>query len=278
MEDRSPAIGRAAFICPHCHAFTQQSWFKPHVTSLGPEDVTVFSPMRVREIIEELEEIIRQGEVRKDVDAPALLAVFQEYLPIVENGDPGLETNWSSAYSLKVSNSFYSRCFVCKRLAIWLGDRLTYPSRSADAPEPNVDLPADIRQDYEEAAEVLPVSPCAAAALLRLAIQKLCCAILGRDGGIDEMIGELVGQGLPVKVQQALDVVRVVGNEAVHPGTLDLKDDHATTGTLFGLVNLITDVMISQPKHVEALYGALPPAKLAGIEQRNAKVIAKPKA
>ena len=45
----------------------------------------------------------------------------------------------------------------------------------------------------------------------------------GKDINTD--IGNLVKKGLPIKVQESLDILRVIGNEAVHPGQLDLKDD-----------------------------------------------------
>ncbi len=64
-------------------------------------------------------------------------------------------------------------------------------------------------------------------------------------------------------------VVRVVGNDAVHPGALDLRDDRAAAERLFGLVNLIVERMISYPKHVEALDGSLPETKRDEIERRK---------
>lgn len=67
----------------------------------------------------------------------------------------------------------------------------------------------------------------------------------------------------------ALDVVRVIGNEAVHPGQVDLRDDRDTATRLFGLVNLIAEKMISEPKHVAAMYNALPQPKLKAIEDRD---------
>ena len=68
----------------------------------------------------------------------------------------------------------------------------------------------------------------------------------------------MVRKGLSPVVQQALDAVRVVGNEAVHPGALDLRDDRDTAGRLFELVNIIAEQMISNPKHVRELYKKLP--------------------
>src|SRR5690348_4056488 len=88
-------------------------------------------------------------------------------------------------------------------------------------------------------------SPRGAAALLRLAIQKLCIE-LGEPGkNLNTDIGSLFRKGLPVTVQQALDAVRVIGNEAVHPGQIDFADTPEITGTLFNLVNFIAEKMIS---------------------------------
>lgn len=100
-------------------------------------------------------------------------------------------------------------------------------------------------------------------------VQKLMVD-LGESGkDINRDIGSLVQKGLPVEVQQALDAVRVVGNEAVHPGKLKFKDDADTAVALFSLLNFIVDQRIAQPKKLQALYSSLPPAKLAGIQQRD---------
>jgi hypothetical protein len=62
----------------------------------------------------------------------------------------------------------------------------------------------------------------------------------------------------------------MIGNDAVHPGQIDLRDDRETALELARLVNIITDVTISQPKHIEAMYEKLPETKRKAIEERDA--------
>jgi len=135
---------------------------------------------------------------------------------------------------------------------------------------PTTDMPDDVQTDYLEARDVVTRSPRSAAALLRLAVQKLTVD-LGENGkNLNDNIGRLVKKGLPPRIQQALDAVRVIGNNAVHPGELDLRDDIETASALFGLVNMIVTVMITQPKEVEDLYSRIPSGALEQIERRDA--------
>jgi hypothetical protein len=136
---------------------------------------------------------------------------------------------------------------------------------------PNQDLPQDIRDDYYEARDILNRSPRGSAALLRLAIQKLCKELGEKGKNINDDIAELVKKGLPLKIQQALDYVRVAGNSAVHPGQIDLKDDKETAINLFNLINLIADVMITQPKEVDKLFNTLPQGQKDAISKRDNK-------
>ncbi|HSD09074.1 DUF4145 domain-containing protein, partial [Flavobacterium sp.] len=133
----------------------------------------------------------------------------------------------------------------------------------------NLDLPSDIIADYDEAAEVLNSSPRSSAALLRLAIQKICI-YMGEPGkDINTDIKNLVLKGLPPKVQEALDSVRVIGNESVHPGELNLNDNREIANKLFKLVNFIATKLISEPKEIDEIYGSLPQSKLNGINRRD---------
>jgi hypothetical protein len=129
-------------------------------------------------------------------------------------------------------------------------------------------MPETIRADYEEAATICAVSPRGAAALLRLAIQKLCIHLGGTGENLNQDIGLLVRNGLPVQVQQALDYVRVIGNNAVHPGQID-TNDVAIADQLFPLVNVIVEYMIALPKHVAGLYGQLPDGVKTSIDKRD---------
>lgn len=159
-------------------------------------------------------------------------------------------------------------CDHCSKITLWLEKGMLFPSKPS-VPIPNDDLNSDIKKDYDEAAEIVEKSPKAAAALLRLAIQKLCQQ-LGENGeNINHDIGELVKKGLPSQVQKALDIVRVIGNESVHPGQINLEDNKETAYKLFELINIIAYTMITQPKEIDNLYNTLPQEKLDGITERD---------
>ena len=90
-------------------------------------------------------------------------------------------------------------------------------------------------------------------------------------GAFNDDIASLVKQGLSPLVQKSLDVVRVVGNEAVHPGTIDLRDNRDVASKLFRLVNVIVEQMISHPKHVNDLYDNVVPDSKQQIAKRDAE-------
>ena len=184
---------------------------------------------------------------------------------------------WSDAFEYQpggrlvaVPGVQFCTCSHCSKVSIWLEDAMVYPDMS-QAPMANADLPPEIVKDYEEARSILSRSPRGAAALLRLCVQKLCLH-LGEPGkSINDDIAALVGKGLPRRIQQSLDIVRVIGNEAVHPGTIDLRDSPEIAIQLFILVNLTADAMISQPKQIDAMYKALPREKRDHIEKRDGR-------
>jgi hypothetical protein len=180
-------------------------------------------------------------------------------------------------------------CQACSGVTIWVGGVASFsggatplassviltdarlvepPPRSG--PPPSRDLPPDALRDYNEARTIVDMSPRGAAALLRLCLQRLL-AELGYDGvALDDAIATLVREHrLRAEIQQSMDVLRVVGNNAVHPGELDLRDDKDTTLALFDLINLVVDQLISQPRRVAELYARLPAGARQAIDRRD---------
>ena len=130
-----------------------------------------------------------------------------------------------------------SRCVACNKVHIWLNENLIYPLISG-IPMPNEDMPESVKGIYMEARNVYPYSKRATAALLRLAVQVLCKELGEKGKNINDDIGELVKKGLPVQIQQALDSIRVIGNNAVHPGEIIIDEENDVASVLFVLLNI----------------------------------------
>ena len=159
-------------------------------------------------------------------------------------------------------------CHNCCKHIIWVDNIYAYPDIVAE--EANSDMPEGVKQLYNEAGLIYNKSPRAACALLRLAIDRLCNELGETDRDINKNIGELVKKGLPASVQQALDVVRVVGNKAVHPGQIAFDvDDVGTATMLMRLLNIIVSRMISEPKEIAGLYDQLPESVKQSITKRD---------
>lgn len=174
-----------------------------------------------------------------------------------------------------IDGLYICKCVRCEEISIWKSESIfkevismIYPLLST-APLPANDMPEECKQDYNEARNIFALSPKASTALLRLCLQKLCVH-LGQEGKhINTDIGNLVKAGLPAKIQKALDVVRVVGNNAVHPGKINIDDNTDIAFRLFKLINLIVESMITQPNEIDELYQVLPQNALEDILKRD---------
>jgi hypothetical protein len=254
-----PSIDSVSFNCPHCGAHAQQTWAKAYAHSEDGEP-----PRRVDPGV--IDHVASDKELH-----PESKLNITTYFERLLRGEVFVEESDKTLYKAPtIENVFLSYCYSCKRHAVWIHDHLVYPSVPAAGFSPNEDLSDDIRRDFREAATILDASPRGAAALLRLSIQKLCVHLNEPGKNLNADIASLVKRGLDPHVQQALDIVRVVGNNAVHPGELYIGDDRVTATSLFALVNEIAEDLISKPARVKALYEkVVPETARAAIARRD---------
>lgn len=177
-----PQYLRSAFTCPHCGAFTKQSWRK----------------------------------------------LYFEYA--------------KGGYTPQ-NDLMRADCDHCFKYSIWFQQRMMYPTFGT-VPPPNKGLSDKVLRDYEEARSIVDQSPKAAAALLRLGLQKLMIQLGEKGRNLNDDVANLVKVGLPVQIQQSLQNARVIGGNAVYPGVVDLRDDRPIAMKLFELVNFIAQSMI----------------------------------
>lgn len=236
-NENSASSTKKTFYCPHCGICSNHVW----------HDVSVKN--------------IYHPPYKNDAETVVTTEMSSQLIkPILSNN--------GRAHTQVINNVFMSLCDACSEYCIWLGREIIYPE-NIPIILPNNDLEDHISDIFNEARTIFPKSPKGSAALLRLCIQYLCVQ-LGLEGkSIDQDIKILVSKGLPQQIQQSLDIVRVIGNEAVHPGVIDLSDDKEMALSLFELVNYIADEMITRPKKIDELYNKLPKNKLDGIKNRD---------
>ena len=184
---------------------------------------------------------------------------------------------WMQAWRLSRSNPFIisslfvAYCAHCKNYSVWQEKKMVYPKLST-APMARKDMPEDVRKIYEEARDVAGVSARAAAALLRVALEKLTIYLGEKEGNLNTRIKNLKAKGLPEDVIKCLDIVRINANEGgSHSGQIDLenKDNDKIVDALFLLVNFIVEKTISDTKQIDEMFQALPEDKKQGIKNRD---------
>lgn len=237
MKHEIPSWTKGAFNCPICGVLAQQFWsrtyFEECATPVGMQIAIGLSG-------------IGGGEQPKRNNGMSIGVKIDRKV----TGLTGL---------------YNTRCGSCAKITLWLNDTIIYPN-SGEAPAANPDMPNEIREEYEEAASILNLSPRGSAALLRLALQKLCI-VLGEEGkNINTDLKSLQDKGLSSDLIKAMHTVRILGNESVHPGLIDLRDDRSTAIGIFRLINIIVQRLISEQKDIDKLFSELPASKTAGIK------------
>lgn len=251
----APSLESRAFNCPHCDVFTSHDWYDVQVSKKDAEHL----PFRISGELEDhkyLWQDLEDKEAEKQI-----IKKFLKKVPFTHDQD-------IVVYSKPLHNVSASKCYNCSQFTVWGYESIIWPVTSASI-QINSDIPSEIALDMLEAASIVNISPRGAAAILRLCLQRLCHHLGGQGKNINDDVGHLVEKGLDARIQRALDIVRVVGNNAVHPGQIDIKDDRETAYQLFTLMNLVADKMITEPKQINEMYENLPEGARRAIEARD---------
>ncbi|WP_319477376.1 DUF4145 domain-containing protein [Marispirochaeta aestuarii] len=261
-NSNAPAIDKPAFNCPHCGAFTTQYWYNVYLDQFPRNSPTPFIPG-----IDAIKRIETNTELPAEIKEEQIAKIRKTI-----NGELFIEDSLFESFKFfPLKNLFIAECYICSKVSIWIFDKIIYPRFTIDV-QPNEDMPETVKKLFEEAKLIVNDSPKGSAALLRLAVEYLCEELGAKGKTLDNKIGYLVSKGLDKRVEQALDSLRVIGNESVHPpGEINLDDKRELSLELFELLNFICDDMITREKRIKKVYDMIPKEKLEGIENRNKK-------
>ena len=244
--ENNPSYQADKFKCPHCQIIAKQEWYTGKVYGNIVNNIYQHTFLEYRSSIQDYE----QDSISKFIKK-----VQNDFLK-----------SFSTVFP---SNLAISKCHSCNESTLWIDENIVFP-KNIPIESPNQDLNDDIQELYNEASMIFIDSPKGATAILRLALQKLLIQIGKGNKSINDGIKELVEEGLNPKMQRALDFLRVVGNNAVHPGQIDLDDNKEMALKLFKILNMIADDMITKPKDMNELYNDIIPEETRGhINQRD---------
>ncbi len=137
---------------------------------------------------------------------------------------------------------------------------MIYP-RKANVPEPIEGMPEEVKEDYIEASKIVNDSPRSACALLQVALEKLMNELGYKNGKLYEKINKFVGEDRGSDLEHSLTIVRVIGNDSVHSGVLDIKDNKPIAVALFNILNYIVEDTITKRRKIDEIYNIIPDSK-----------------
>jgi len=135
---------------------------------------------------------------------------------------------------------------------------MIYPQTGGARP-PHEDMPPQIRKLYEEARGVLPASPRASAALLRVALEGLLEEVGYKQGRLaDRLQKAYEDRKLSASTYDVAEALRYAGNAAAHyePWKIDPsqgEEDREMVRNLFAFVNEVTEELIAKPRRLEEM-------------------------
>lgn len=173
----------------------------------------------------------------------------------------------------------YATCQRCRQPSVWHGDDMVYPRRRLGHPA-HQDMPPEVSELYEEAAQVATVSRRAGAALARATVERLIKLLdqeAPKKATLDQRI-ERLRPRVSSSLGEMLEVVKYLGNKMLHAEdpdklgelvvvALDDTEGPQLVEMLLETINDLVDELITKPKTVAGVRDRLPEAlrkKLAG--------------
>jgi len=226
-----PGPDKRSFTCPRCGVVAQQKWYP---LLYDPGDWIAWISKWAQAISRERDYSSFDQFLKQVSELPSVL------IPVTE---------------LPQNRLTIAFCQHCHRFTLWLGDAMIYP-RVGEAPPPHEEMPPQIRKLYEEARGVLPASPRASAALLRVALEGLLEEAGHRQGRLADRLEKAREDGkLSAGTYELAEVLRYAGNAAAHyePWKIDPsqgEEDREMVYHLFVFVNYVTDELIAKPRQI----------------------------
>ena len=225
-----PGPHKQSFTCPRCGVLAQQKWYP-----------LLYDPEDWIDQISEWARAISTGRGR---------SIVSEFLTHVSKLPLYLRKVFESSNYLNVAF-----CQHCGGFTLWLGDTMIYPL-VGEAPPPHEEMPPQIRELYEEARGVLPASPRASAALLRVALEGLLEEAGYRQGRLADRLEKAREDGrLSADTYKLAETLRYAGNAAAHyePWKIDPsqgEEDREMVKSLFAFVNEVTEELVAKPRRL----------------------------
>jgi len=148
-------------------------------------------------------------------------------------------------------------------------EEIIYPIKPSTAPMPTKGMPDNIKEDYMEARAVVDVSPRSAIALLRLCTENLVNYLEIKGKNLNEKIDNLEKSGYSKDTIIALDLLREIGNSAIHRLDENTTNHEIALG-LFKAFNMVVNEIVERKEVNELLHG-MPEKVRQRIENRFAK-------
>jgi len=118
----------------------------------------------------------------------------ERWLKIYKEDKNRIDEHLTSINNTQLSDFGISECDLCHKQTIWFNKKIIEPIISP-APMAHKDMPNNVLVNFNEARDIVEKSPRAAAALLRLALEKLLPQLGAEGDDINKMIGNLVKKG-----------------------------------------------------------------------------------